>query len=231
MNRQIDESINSLTILFEDSSILVVNKPSGIVVHPAPGHEEGAVTDFLLAHCPHIAGYSRPQGEKVGSLDRPGVVHRLDIETSGVMVLAKTEKAYLDLRRQFESHRTVEKTYLAVCHAKKGVPPRGTIDTPVGRPPLAAISHYEVLSRNGSLALVEFRIETGRMHQIRIHAASIGMPVVGDTVHGDRAKDARLRHRPGRLLLHAVELAFLHPVTRRRVVFAAPPPAELVYTG
>ena len=210
-----------MEILFEDAAIVVVDKPAGQVVHPAPGHETGALTDELVARFPAMRG--------VGSVERPGVVHRLDIDTSGVMVFAKTQAAYLKLRREFESHARVEKTYLAVCHgAPRGR--KGTVDAPVGRERLAAVSHWEVLGRHDGLSLVEFRIETGRMHQIRIHAAKeLGCPIVGDTLYGDRAKDLRLRNRPAHHLLHAVELAFPHPVTGRRVVFSAPPPPELVY--
>ena len=211
-----------MKVLFEDDDIIVVDKPAGQIVHPAPGHETGALTDELTRHCPSMAG--------VGSAERPGVVHRLDQETSGVMVLAKNRAAYLDLRKQFESHETVRKAYLAVLH---GAPKekRGTIDSPVGREHLRAVSHWEVLGKQGPVALVEFKIETGRMHQIRIHAAELGHPVVGDKLYGDAAKDRRLRVKPARHLLHAVELSFLHPKTHRRVTFLAPPPSDIVYVG
>ncbi|MBR2616501.1 MAG: RluA family pseudouridine synthase, partial [Clostridia bacterium] len=156
----------------------------------------------------------------VGSAERPGVVHRLDIDTSGVMVFARTQRAYLALRRQFEAHAGVSKTYLAVVH---GRPPRdtGTIDVPVGRKRLSAITRWKTLGKRGGLSLVEFRIETGRMHQIRIHAAELGCPVVGDKTYGRCEKDARLRVRPARQLLHAVEISFIHPVSGRRVTFAS----------
>ena len=158
------------------------------------------------------------------------IVHRLDRETSAAMVFAKTRAAYLDLRRQFESHETVAKTYLAVLH---GAPKerKGTLDGPVGREHLRAITHWNVLAKHGPVSLVEFRIETGRMHQIRIHAAELGCPVVGDRTYGDAVKDRRLRTRPSRHLLHAVELSFLHPRTHKRMTFSAPPPADLVYAG
>ena len=211
-----------MRILFEDGDIVVVDKPAGRIVHPAPGHETGSLTEELLRHCPAMAG--------VGSKERPGVVHRLDQDTSGVMVFAKTQAAYLDLRRQFESHKTVEKKYLAILH---GAPKarKGTLDGPVGRERLRAITHWEVLAKHGSLALVAFTIETGRMHQIRIHAAELGHPVVGDRTYGDAERDRRLRVKPKRHLLHAVELSFLHPKTKRRVTFVAPPPSDLVYAG
>ncbi|MBR0241615.1 MAG: RluA family pseudouridine synthase [Kiritimatiellae bacterium] len=211
---------SELDIIYEDEAIAVVDKPSGVIVHPAPGHETGALTDALVRRFPGMA--------RVGSAERPGVVHRLDIETSGVMVFAKTQGAYLDLRRQFESHRTVGKTYLAVVHGSPR-PKSGTIDEPVGHERQSAVTHWETLGRHDGISLVEFKIDTGRMHQIRIHAASLGCPIVGDRLYGSAEKDRRMRRRPSRLLLHAVELSFLHPVTHRRVTFAAPPPDDIVY--
>ncbi len=180
------------------------------------------MTEELVKRCPEMSG--------VGSAERPGVVHRLDQDTSGVMVFAKTQAAYLDLRRQFESHETIGKTYLAVLH---GAPKErtGTLDGPVGREHLRAITHWKVLAKHGPVALVQFTIETGRMHQIRIHAAELGHPVVGDRTYGDAEKDRRLRVKPKRHLLHAVELSFLHPRTHKRVSFTAPPPPDLVYAG
>ena len=209
-----------LDVIYEDEAIAVVDKPAGAIVHPAPGHETGALTDELVRRFPQMA--------RVGSAERPGVVHRLDIETSGVMVFAKTQSAYLDLRRQFESHETVEKTYLAVVHGRPR-PRSGTIDQPVGRDRLSAVSHWTTLGSHDGISLVEFKIDTGRMHQIRIHAAAIGCPIVGDRTYGSAEKDRHLRNRPARQLLHAVELSFLHPVTHRRVTFAAEPPEDIVY--
>ena len=211
-----------MTILFEDDSVVVVDKPAGRIVHPAPGHETGAMTQELVKKFPDMAS--------VGSAERPGVVHRLDVDTSGVMVFARTQAAYLDLRRQFEAHRDVRKTYLAACHWKRGVAAKGTVELPIERQ--RAVTHYEVLGRQGSLALVRFDIETGRTHQIRIHAAKgLGCPLVGDSLYGDAVRDRALRRRPSRTLLHAVELSFLHQVTHRRVTFSAPPPRDLVFVG
>ena len=211
-----------MNVLFEDADIIVIDKPAGRIVHPAPGHETGSMTEELVKRCPEMTG--------VGSTERAGVVHRLDQDTSGVMVFAKTQAAYLDLRRQFESHETVEKKYLAVLH---GAPKerKGTLDGPVGRKRLRAITHWEVLAKHGPVALVAFMIETGRMHQIRIHAAELGHPVVGDRTYGNAEKDRRLKMKPKRHLLHAVELSFLHPRTHKRVTFTAPPPPDLVYAG
>jgi len=211
-----------IDVIYEDDDIIVVDKPAGTVVHPAPGRTERVVTDELVKRYPEMA--------EVGSVERPGVVHRLDIETSGVMVFARNQRAYLSLRREFESHERVEKTYLAILH---GAPRQksGTLDGPVGREQLRAITHWTVLSRHGGISLVEFRIETGRMHQIRIHAAELGCPIVGDKTYGDPKRDRALHVRPKRQLLHAVELAFPHPKTGKIVRFGAEPPSDIVYAG
>ena len=207
-------------IIYDDDDIAVVDKPAGMIVHPAPGRSEPALSTLLAKRF--------PQMREVGSPERPGVVHRLDIETSGVMVFAKNRKAYLSLRRQFESHRDVRKTYLAVLH---GAPKTksGTMDSPVGRDRRRAVSQWTVLGRRNGVSLVEFRIKTGRMHQIRIHAAALGCPVVGDRTYGSPELDRRLRRRPGRQLLHSVGLSFVHPSTGRRVTFSSPPPPDIVY--
>lgn len=214
-------------VLYSDEDILVVSKPSGVAVHPSPGFETGTLTDELVKRFPKMVG--------VGSRERPGVVHRLDVETSGVMVFALTQRAYLKLRALFESHVSVTKTYLAVLHgAPKGR--KGTLDTLLGKRAdkkrmkvvepggdgQRAITHWEVLGRSGRFSLVEFKIETGRTHQIRVHAAHLGHPVVGDPLYGipDHAK---------RLLLHAVQLEFPHPVSDKPMRFAAEPPTEIIY--
>lgn len=220
-------------VVFEDEHIVVVDKPAGMIVHPAPGHEKGALTDILVA--------SRPAMAVVGSESRPGIVHRLDIETSGIMVLAKTEKAYRSLRRAFEAHNQVLKTYLAVLHGAIS-PRKGVLETLIGRKPwdpkrmavverdgARALTRWEMLQKKGPISLVEFQIETGRMHQIRVHAAHLGHPIVGDSLYGERKLDGRLAVKPARQLLHAVELAFPHPSTGEIVRFAAPPPADIVY--
>jgi 23S rRNA pseudouridine1911/1915/1917 synthase len=219
-------------ILYEDADIVVVDKASGEIVHPAPGRDEKALSTQLVQMFPEM--------KNVGSCERPGVVHRLDVDTSGVMVFARNQDSYLKLRRQFESHRSVGKTYLAVVH---GSPENrsGTLETFLGRRSgkkkmrvleaggQIAITHWQTLSRKGTLSLLEFKIETGRTHQIRVHAAYMGCPIVGDRLYGDSAKDMRLRRRPTRLLLHAVELSFLHPADGRRVSFASQVPAQLIY--
>ena len=226
-------AVGAVEFIFEDDAILVVGKPSGMIVHPAPGHETGALTEIALARCPQMA--------TVGSRSRPGVVHRLDVETSGVMVLAKTQRAYLALRKAFESHRDIVKTYLAVLHGAPK-PARGELRTLIGRKGwdahrmavtdrdgLLAVTRWEVLKRSGPLALVEFVIETGRTHQIRVHAAHLGHPIAGDALYGDPARDRAMAVKPKRLLLHAVQLEFPHPITGRRMRFAAEPPPEIVF--
>ena len=209
---------NAPEILFADDDLIVIDKAAGEVVHPAPGYETGTLSDQLKVRFPEIA--------TVGSKERPGVVHRLDKDTSGVMVFARTQRAYLALRKLFESHCGLEKTYLAVCH---GSPRRksGTVEEPIdGR---AAVSHYRVLAVRHGVSLIEFNIETGRMHQVRLHSKALGCPILGDPLHGSRERDFRLRVRPARTLLHSVRLAFVHPFTRRPLEFVAPPPADLVH--
>ena len=221
-----------MDVIYEDDSLIVVDKPAGRIVHPAPGHETGALTDELVAMRPSVRG--------VGSAERPGVVHRLDMDTSGVVVFAKTQAAYLNLRRQFESHRQVRKTYLAVCH---GAPAnaKGELRTRIDRHRRVvpvdggegelAVTRYETLGRVGGLSLVRFDIDTGRMHQKRVHAKALGSPIAGDPLYGDADADRRMRLRPKRTLLHAAELSFLHPETGRRVTFKSPPPADIVYAS
>lgn len=223
----------SVEVLHADDDIIIVNKPSGVIVHRAPGYPDGTLCDILLKDFPDMAG--------VGSDERPGVVHRLDRDTSGVMVFARTQHAYLALRREFESHGCVKKTYLAVLHGTPK-PQTGTLNTMIGRKPFdakrmavvdhngkTAITHWTVLSKHGGLSLVEFIIETGRMHQIRVHAAHLGHPIAGDSLYGDQVRDRRMARPPSRPLLHAVELSFPHPASRRMVTFAAEPPADIVY--
>jgi len=225
-----------LDILFEDADILVVDKPAGQYVHPSPGHLTGTLVNAALAHCPSMAG--------VGSVERPGIVHRLDADTSGVMVLAKTRSAYLALRQAFESHTQVTKTYLAVVHGTPN-PRKGKLDTLIGRKAWdakrmavvesdadgkRAITHWEVLGRQGNVSLVEFKIETGRTHQIRVHAAHLGHPIVGDPLYGKAEADRQRKPRPQRTLLHAVALRFPHPRTGKLVEFAAEPPQDIIYS-
>lgn len=222
-----------MKVIFEDRDIIIVDKPAGQAVHPSPGIADGTLVDELKAHYPAIAG--------VGSKDRPGIVHRLDRDTSGVMVVAKNQRAYLALRRAFESHDQITKIYLAVCHGrpksahgtlnttigrKKWDSKRMAADVPDGQP---AITHWETLGSRGGLSLMQFSIDTGRTHQIRVHAAYLGVPIVGDPLYGDNKKDGHLQRKPRRMLLHAARLGLRHPVSGEWLEFDAEIPPEIVH--
>ena len=210
-----------LDLLYEDDAILVLNKPPGLVVHPGAGNPDGTLLNALLHHAPETA-----------LLPRAGLVHRLDKDTSGLLVVAKTESARLDLQRQFKARET-KKEYLALV---KGIPPdRGVIEEPIGRHPVhrkkmtvrrdgrPALSRYEVVERFARAALVRVQIETGRTHQIRVHMAHIGHPVLGDPLYGGaRGTDAP------RQMLHAAALSFSHPHSGERLSFSAPLPDDMV---
>ncbi len=209
-----------LNILYEDQTVLVLNKPPGLVVHPAAGNESGTLVNALLFHDPVFK-----------EIERAGIVHRLDKDTSGVMVVAKTAEAMLELQRQFKARET-EKEYLAVVWGTP--PPRGRIETWIGRHPVhrqkmavlkeggrKAVSSYEALEYFADVTLVRVAIETGRTHQIRVHMAHLGHPVVGDTVYG-RARRMALPVLPNRQMLHADRLTFTHPASGKRLSFEAP---------
>ncbi|MGA2747507.1 MAG: RluA family pseudouridine synthase [Verrucomicrobiota bacterium] len=222
-----------LEILFEDEDMVVVNKPAGVVVHPAAGHQEHTLVNALLHHCAgHLSG--------IGGIARPGIVHRLDKDTSGCLVVAKNDAAHLQLSAQFAG-RQVEKTYLAVACGRIART-SGLIDAPIGRHPTQrkkmavtgasarqARSAFRVLERWREATLVEVSLHTGRTHQIRVHLGHLGFPVAGDLVYG-RAANARLKEATGyavpRQLLHAWRLALLHPRTGRRLAFEAPLPDD-----
>mgnify|MGYP003608510429 CR=1 FL=1 len=221
-----------LDILYEDGDCLVLNKPAGLVVHPAPGHAAGTLVNALLHHCRDLGG--------VGGVERPGIVHRLDKDTSGLMVVAKNDAAMAGLVRLFQTGGII-KEYLALVH---GAPakPSGTVSSLIGRHPenrkkmavvkrggKQAVTHYAVERRLGAISLVRCRIETGRTHQIRVHMQSLGCPVVGDALYGRPAADKRLPHAPGRQMLHAARLSFAHPVTGRALAFEAPPPEDFLH--
>ncbi|MCU0857683.1 MAG: RluA family pseudouridine synthase [Pontiellaceae bacterium] len=217
----------SLNILYEDRHIIVINKPAGLVVHPAVGNETGTLVNALLHHCKDLTG--------IGGEKRPGIVHRLDKDTSGVMVAAKNEAAMMELSRQFKEHGT-EKEYLTIV---RGVPcgKRGVVETTIGRHPIhrkkmaanvrngrPAVSHYEVVEAFGEAALVRVKIETGRTHQIRVHMAHIKNPVIGDTVYGCRRASSA---HAGRQMLHAAKLSLNHPKSGKRLTFEAPLPDDM----
>ncbi len=208
-----------LDILFEDDAVLVLNKPPGLVVHPAAGNESGTLVNALLFHDPVFQ-----------SVERAGIVHRLDKDTSGVMVVAKSETAMAELQRQFKARET-KKEYLALVWGHPS--PSGRIETLIGRHPkhrkkmavLAedgreAISNFQTLEKFVEVSLVKVGIETGRTHQIRVHMAHLGHPVVGDAVYG-RARKNKLPFKPERQMLHAARLEFCHPATGKRLSFEA----------
>ncbi len=215
-----------LTILYEDADVIAIDKPAGMVVHPAAGHASGTLVNALLYHFPDIEG--------VGEGGRPGIVHRLDKDTSGIILVAKNPRAHRYLQAQFKA-RTVEKTYLALVHGHVS-PKEGLIDAPIGRHPRhrqrmavtpadkgrEAQTEYKVLAFYGPATLVAAHPLTGRTHQIRVHFASIGHPVVGDPLYG--RKDA---YGLGRHFLHAYRLRFRRPSDEAIVELESPLPPEL----
>ncbi|CAN0358094.1 unnamed protein product [Discosporangium mesarthrocarpum] len=243
-----------LTILHEDAAIIVIDKPAGLVVHPAPGNPDRTLVNALLAHCGSAFGDASLTG--IGGVERPGIVHRLDKDTSGVMVAAKTAAAHASLTAQFAA-RSIGRSYLALAH---GVPrpAQGRIEGPIGRSPRNrkkmavvarngkhAVTHYATEARYGATeaplaSLVRCRLETGRTHQIRVHLAHIGHPIVGDPLYGrrirpgasiDRAVSERLNGFP-RQALHAQTLALDHPESAERLEFSSDIPRdfnELIY--
>lgn len=231
-----------LDILYEDESLLVLNKPAGMVVHPAAGNREGTLVNALLHHCGGLS--------TVGGVDRPGIVHRLDKLTSGLMAVAKSDLAHRHLTAQL-GNRTMKRTYVAVIWGEME-PPAGTISGPIGRHPTDrkrmaivakggrhAVTHYRTLAAAGGLAIVELSLETGRTHQIRVHLSHVGHPVVGDQQYGYRGTglSSRLAKLPPSLremagavqrqMLHAWRLRFVHPVTGRILEVESPLPDAL----
>ncbi|MBI5420257.1 MAG: RluA family pseudouridine synthase [Deltaproteobacteria bacterium] len=225
-----------LAVLFQDAHLLVVEKPAGMVVHPAPGHPEGTLVHVLLSRADRLSG--------IGGVARPGIVHRLDRDTSGILVVAKTDQAHAALSARFSSHREVERAYHGIVW---GRPQRasGTVVSQVGRHPVhrkkmavlpkggrRAVTHYRLIESFGPFSIVEFRLETGRTHQVRVHCASLSCPIVGDDVYGRPRKVALGKGRSARtvtvprFLLHAFRLAFAHPVTGERMEFTVPDPPE-----
>lgn len=229
-----------LAVLYEDPELLIVNKAPGMVVHPAAGHADGTLVNALMHHCPDLSGIS-------GVL-RPGIVHRLDKDTSGVLVVAKTDRAMQYLADQFKS-RTVKKQYLTLVY---GTPEtdEGTISLPIGRHPTErkqmsvnsrtpreAQTHWRVRSRFSGISLLEIHIQTGRTHQIRVHCKAMGHPVVGDPVYESRESKRWLAQTApetakrisaiSRQMLHAATLEIRHPSDNRIITASAPLPADM----
>jgi 23S rRNA pseudouridine1911/1915/1917 synthase len=219
-----------LAILYEDADLIVLNKPAGLVVHPAPGHASDTLVNALLHHCSDLQG--------IGGELRPGIVHRLDKDTSGVLVVAKNEQAVANLVAQFSAH-TVEKEYLALVW---GAPRKssGAIELPIGRHPVhrkkmavvskgrPAVTRYETLAAMPLASLLRVCIETGRTHQIRVHLAHLGHPVVGDTTYGRARRGLPEGLSIPRQMLHARRLKIAHPRDGRPLEFTAPPPADFL---
>lgn len=210
-----------LDIVYEDSDLLVVNKPKGMVVHPAPGHYEGTLVNALLYHC--ADGLSGING-----VIRPGIVHRIDKDTSGLLIVAKNDNAHQALAEQIQAH-SFKREYEAVVVGNFR-DDAGTIDKPLGRSPhdrkkqainglnpRSAVTHYEVLERFPGFCYCKFRLETGRTHQIRVHAASLGHPVAGDPVYGDPKHTFGLQGQ----CLHARVIGFVHPTTKQYMEFTS----------
>ena len=221
-----------LDIIYEDDDLLVINKPSGMVVHPAAGNQSGTLVNALLFHCgSSLSG--------IGGVIRPGIVHRIDKDTSGLLVVAKNDKAHLALSAQLKDH-TISRVYHAIaCGNFKD--DSGTVNAPIGRHPndrkkmavirsgagaRPAVTHYTVLERFGAFTYIRCVLETGRTHQIRVHMASIGHPLLGDAVYGGAGTKFEASHRAliNGQCLHAKELTFIHPSTGKKVDFTCPLP-------
>lgn len=224
-----------LTIVYEDADVVVIDKAAGMVVHPAPGHEDGTVVNALLHHVGDLSG--------IGGVQRPGIVHRLDRGTSGLLVVAKNDAAHQSLSAQFAAH-TARRRYVALCFGAPGFA-SGTIRSRLARHPgdrlryastqgeagRDAVTHWERLGQAGTVCLIGCVLETGRTHQVRVHLSEAGWPIVGDPLYGRRGTrlPATLRDLvdPDRPLLHAWSLAFDHPRTGARVSLIAPAPEDL----
>jgi len=214
-----------LEIAFEDGDVIVVNKPRGMVVHPAPGHSSGTLVNALMFHCKDLSGIN-------GEL-RPGIVHRIDKDTTGLIMAAKNDKAHASLAAQLKEH-SVNRRYLALVHGNI-THDQGTIDAPIGRDAQDrklytvtdrnskhAVTHFTVVERFGDYSLLELKLETGRTHQIRVHMKYIGHPLVGDPVYG-KSKGIKLNGQA----LHAAVLGFVHPSTGEYKEFSAPMPSDM----
>ncbi|MDJ0643815.1 MAG: RluA family pseudouridine synthase [Erythrobacter sp.] len=226
-----------IEIAFEDEHLVVVDKPAGMVVHPAAGNPDGTLVNALLHHCDgSLSG--------IGGVARPGIVHRIDKDTSGLLVVAKTDAAHEGLAAQFAEH-SVHRRYLAVCGGHPN-PSEGTITGRIGRSEANrkkmavleknssrgkhAVTHYKVIHRLESSAAIECRLETGRTHQVRVHCASIGHALLGDPLYGSTPRPLKSVLKSlnfQRQALHAAELGFLHPLTRKTVKFEAPLPPDM----
>lgn len=206
-----------LDILYEDEDVVVINKPQGIVVHPAPGNYKGTLVNALLYHCEDLSG--------INGVARPGIVHRIDKDTSGILVIAKNDKAHNKLAEQLKNHSMIRE-YIALVEGRIKQD-KGVVDKPIGRNPKdrlkmgivsggkRAVTHYEVIERFEKNTLIKCILETGRTHQIRLHMSHIGYPIVGDPVYGIKKQKFNLRGQ----MLHAKKLGFIHPSTGEYMEF------------
>ena len=230
-----------LVIAYEDEHLIVVNKPAGMVVHPAAGNPDGTLVNALLHHC---AKDGQTSLSGIGGVARPGIVHRIDKDTSGLLVVAKSDAAHEGLAAQFAQH-SVHRRYLAVCGGHP-IPSSGTIDERLGRSSINrkkmavlekdssrgkhAVTHYKLITRLDQAALIECRLETGRTHQVRVHCASIGHSLLGDQLYGKTPKalkPAIARLGFARQALHAAEIGFIHPIRHENLRFSADLPADM----
>lgn len=219
-----------LSVIYDDDDLIVVDKPKGMVVHPAPGNYSGTLVNALLYRC-------GDQLSGIGGVIRPGIVHRIDKDTSGLLVVAKNDAAHLSLAAQIASH-TFERKYLAICRGNLRTD-EGEVDAPIGRHPVdrkkmaivqdgkAAQTHFTVLERFGDATMIACRLKTGRTHQIRVHMASLGHPLLGDTVYGGEGTKAErmLRNTLNGQCLHAATITFCHPRNGELMRFEAPMPS------
>jgi 23S rRNA pseudouridine1911/1915/1917 synthase len=213
-----------LDIIYEDNELLIVNKPKGMVVHPSPGHYHNTLVNALLYHC-------KEQLSDFNGELRPGIVHRIDMDTTGALIVCKNNEAHMHIANQLKEHTITRKYRAIVCQNIKE--DEGTIEKPIGRHPIDrkkmsvhakisknAVTHYRVLERFGAYTYIECQLETGRTHQIRVHMASIQHSVLGDTVYGMQKQPIKLQGQT----LHAMVIGFIHPITNEYMEFSAPLP-------
>lgn len=224
-----------LTIVFEDEHLIIVDKPAGLVVHPAAGHADGTLVNALLHHC-------KGQLSGIGGVERPGIVHRIDKDTSGLLVVAKSDSAHEGLAKLFAAH-DIERRYLAIVNGIPA-PPAGTVKTQIGRSTTNrkkmavlpenkgkhAVTHYRTVETFAKTALVECTLETGRTHQVRVHMAHIGHPLIGDSVYSNRQNPYRIGQNQSkfdRQALHAASLGFIHPISGETLLFESSLPEDM----
>jgi len=225
----------ALVVVYEDDHLLIVDKPAGLVVHPAAGHPDGTLVNALLHHC-------RGKLSGIGGVERPGIVHRIDRDTSGLLVVAKSDKAHEGLAKLFAAH-DIERRYLAIVSGIPA-PPDGTVRTQIGRSPTNrkkmavlpdnkgkhAVTHFKTEERFKSTALVSCTLETGRTHQVRVHMAHIGHPLIGDSVYSNRQNPYRIglnQSKFERQALHAAVLGFIHPINGETMRFESRLPEDM----